>query len=387
MTDSTKGMPTKYDVFAEIIERAPCKPKDLPFTTPIYAHIRALLQEGYIKKDNLHYIPIKNDKTHATFNIIKYCLKNGLNYNQFLSKNMPIIIEELFKHEPNLRPKRLQSNSENTLLMKYLEENQFVLLIQKKPRKGIILEHQLYRYVLDLHNKKVVMKTTDYIDVTKNILTIQTGSLNPFSEEVFQFLSGSAQLEGSTVTPGETKELIQKDIYPDKPKKDVQMVKNLNEAMHFIFEHLEEKITVEHIKELNKLVMFSLHRNAGKFKTTNNKIQGNPAFKTASPSQVPNLMGAYCKELENLALKEACLENLGYVHNELQYIHPFSDGNSRTTRMILNWMLLKHKLPLLVIKMGCFDEYMALTKLSIKRDDKKLTELFQHIILHEHLLN
>ena len=32
-------MPTKYDVFAKVIEKAPCKPKDLKFKTPVYIHI------------------------------------------------------------------------------------------------------------------------------------------------------------------------------------------------------------------------------------------------------------------------------------------------------------------------------------------------------------
>jgi hypothetical protein len=55
--------------------------------------------------------------------------------------------------------------------------------------------------------------------------------------------------------------------------------------------------------------------------------------------------------------------------------------------MILNWILLKNKAPIAVIKMGCFDEYMSLTKLSKTRDDKKLTQLFHHILLHEELIN
>jgi len=181
--------------------------------------------------------------------------------------------------------------------------------------------------------------------------------------------------------------MIMNDIYPDKPKKDIQMVRNLNEAMHYILENLQAEITVECIKELNKLVMFSMHRNAGKYKTTHNKIQGNPDFKTAHPSKVPILMENYCEIIQKITNKKDCLEKAGYIHNEIQHTHPFSDGNSRTTRMILNWMLLKHKIPLLVIKMGCFDEYMGLTKLSKKRDDDKLGRLFNHILIHENLIN
>ena len=43
---------------------------------------------------------------------------------------------------------------------------------------------------------------------------------------------------------------------------------------------------LSHIKQLNKQIMFSLHRNAGKYKITQNIILGNPEFKTAPPNKV-----------------------------------------------------------------------------------------------------
>jgi len=379
-------MPTKYDVFAKIIEHAPCKANDLQFKTPVYKHLQALRLTGWIKVVNKSYIPINNTTTILSFKIIKYCITNGLDYNKFFSKNISLVLKELAIHTPNLRPIKLKANKENTTILQYLEQNQFILLIKKKPRRGIIFNHQLINYIFELNQIKIPIHTK-YTPIITDLLKIKTNILNPFDDSIFQFLSGSAQLEGSTITAGETKDIIIKDIYPDKPQKDIQMIKNLNEAMHHVIEHLDENITPEHIMELNKLTMFSMHRNAGKYKITHNKIQGNPDFKTAYPKDVPILMQKYCDNLKKIINKEQCLNQLGQIHNDLHRIHPFSDGNSRTTRMVLNWMLLKHNLPLLVLKMGCFDEYMSLTKLSKTRDDNTLTELFQHLILHEHLIN
>jgi Fic family protein len=379
-------MQTKYDVFTKIIEHAPCKASDLRFKTPIYKHIHALQSAGWIKSINKTYVPINNKRTALSFKIIKYCLNNGLNYNKFFSKNMPFVLKELANHTPNLRPIKLKANKENTEILKYLEKNQFLLLIKKKPRRGIMLNHQLFSHIFELNqiNAQINIK---YTNITKEILKIKTDPINPFDDNIFRFLTGTAQLEGSTITEGETKDIILKDIYPDKPKKDIQMVKNLNEAMHHVIEHLSENITPEQIMEINKLTMFSMHRNAGKYKITNNRVQGNPNFKTAEPREVPLLMQKYCENLNKIINKEQCLNQLGQIHNDLQRIHPFSDGNSRTTRTVLNWMLLKHNLPLLVLKMGCFDEYMRLTKFSKTREDKKLTNLLQHLLLHENLIN
>ena len=294
-------------------------------------------------------------------------------------------VKELSLCVPDLRPEKLKANKENTAILNYLEDNQFILLTKRRPRRGLLLPHQIFMHISEL-NHETISITANYINVGTDVLKIRVDPTNPFDETVFQFLAGSARLEGSTITFGETRDMILKDIYPEKPKRDIQMVRNLNEAMHYVLEHLEEEITSQHIKEINKLVMFSMHRNAGKYKIVNNKIQGNPQFKTAPPGQVPSMMENYCQFLQSITDKKNCLEQTGYIHNELQRTHPFSDGNSRTTRMIINWMLLKHDLPLLVLKMGCFDEYMAMTKLSTKREDKKLTYFFQHLLLHEHLI-
>jgi len=188
------------------------------------------------------------------------------------------------------------------------------------------------------------------------------------------------------VNIGETIDILMKDIYPNKPQKDIQMVKNLNIAFSYVMEHLEEDLTLEHIKELNKLCLFSLHKGGGEFKKNHNKIQGNPNFKTAYPKEViPKLMN-FCEIFNSIKSREDAVKNLGYVHNELQHIHPFSDGNSRVTRLIVNWLLIKLALPILILKQGSFDKYMSLTKLSNKRDDNELGIFLLYLVYHEYLM-
>jgi len=379
-------MPTTYDVYAAIIEHAPCAAKDLPFSTPIYAHLKALVEDNLLTKSGKRYAPKKTPEAKNIFEIIKYSLKHNLDYNIFFSKNMDIIITQLFAHAPMLRPRELRDNQDIVSTLKVLEVHQFMLLTKLRPRQGAVLRHQLFEHILRLHGKKLALRQIPFIPVQERILKIPSELVNPFDDSVYEFLAGSAQLEGGTVTPGETRELILRDVYPDKPKEDIQMVKNLNEAMHYILEHLDKDITEDNIKELNRLVLFSLHRSAGTYKRAHNKIQGNPHFKTARPLDVAMLMREYCTSLQGIASKEHCLEEVGRIHNDLQHIHPFTDGNSRTTRMVMNWMLLKQRLPLLVLKMGSFDAYMGLTKLARERDDEQLKLLLHHVIYHEHLM-
>jgi|GEM_PF-1258878 len=378
-------MPTIYDVFATVIEHAPCAAKDLAFKGRVYAQLDTLVKEGLLEKKGTQCIPKKTERATRIFNIIKYSLKRGLDYNIFFSKNMITIVKELFKNAPDMRPEKLQGNQNMTRILTFLEENQFILLTQLRPRRGVILEHMLFNEILLLNSDKTKLRQIAFTPIAEKLLQLPEEHINPFDEKVFDFLSGSAQLEGSTVTPGETKEIILKDIYPDKPKNDIQMVKNLNEAMHYVLENLAEEITPERIMEVNKMVLFSLHRAAGKYKKTQNKIQGNPQFTTATPEEVPQRMSDYCTFLASITTKEQCAQELGRIHNAFQHIHPFTDGNSRTTRMIVNWMLLKHKLPLLVLKNGCFEAYMNRTKLAKKRDDEELKKLLQQVLYHENI--
>ena len=72
-----------------------------------------------------------------------------------------------------------------------------------------------------VHGKKIRIEEEfdSYNNIKKKVLSLPESVLNPFDESYFASLVGSAQLEGSTVTLGETVDLILKEIYPDKSHK------------------------------------------------------------------------------------------------------------------------------------------------------------------------
>ncbi len=94
----------------------------------------------------------------------------------------------------------------------------------------------------------------------------------------------------------------------------------------------------------------------------------------------------YVRVFNSVRSRAQCLKMLGMIHNQFHRIHPFPDGNSRTTRLLVNWMLLRFSFPPIVFRVGSLDYYMSLTKLSNERDDDGLQQLFCHLLLHEHLV-
>jgi Fic family protein len=51
-----------------------------------------------------------------------------------------------------------------------------------------------------------------------------------------------------------------------------------------------------------------------------------------------------------------------FCHFSIVEIHPFSDGNGRTARLIMNYILLKYDLPLLVVDSDSRDKYISALK-------------------------
>ena len=56
--------------------------------------------------------------------------------------------------------------------------------------------------------------------------------------------------------------------------------------MSYSLDKLDNESTIEHIRELNKFCLFSLHKGAGQFKKVHNKIAVNSSFKTTLPGEM-----------------------------------------------------------------------------------------------------
>ncbi|MCH5033926.1 Fic family protein, partial [Listeria monocytogenes] len=82
---------------------------------------------------------------------------------------------------------------------------------------------------------------------------------------------------------------------------------------------------------------------------------------TASPQETPLLvqqwvdnvnyrLGTHEESLEKEPSKDDKLETILESHIDFERIHPFSDGNGRTGRMVMNYLLMENDFPPLIIK-------------------------------------
>ena len=200
-----------------------------------------------------------------------------------------------------------------------------------------------------------------------------------------KFIHQSLSLEGNTLTLPETEKLILKNIPPkNKSFKDMLDVSNYKKALDYLLD-IKKPLDIDNILKFHSIAMQSLSKGNGIIRKQNVIIKGNPYYKTEDwkllPNKINNFFEFYNQNI-NIKLKADEIVNLSAdLHSEFQRIHPFVDGNSRTSRAIFIHTLILKGFPIIDFLPGFVDQYMWLTKLSTERNDSDFKKLMKIIVL------
>lgn len=166
----------------------------------------------------------------------------------------------------------------------------------------------------------------------------------------------STAIEGNTISLPETVSIILHNTLPSSSGASVREfyeIDNHRQAFEFMMEMLQqdEPLSVALIQEMHSKLTDRLQYDRGQFKKNDNRIVG-AEFKTALPAETPGLMIQLVDNLNyrlEVANDDEKIEAIVDYHIQFERIHPFSDGNGRTGRMIMNYSLLKEKLPPFIV--------------------------------------
>ena len=187
-------------------------------------------------------------------------------------------------------------------------------------------------------------------------MDIKTINYEYFLDLSVRMIHHSNAIEGNTLTLNETATIILDSTIPgSKSVSEVFEVLNHKKAIDYMISELEneKKLDIYMIKNINKEILDRLNVNAGNFKNSSNAIIG-ADFVTSTPSQAPALTKNWIENLNyRLGLcknnNEKLLEIL-HSHIEFERIHPFSDGNGRTGRLIMLYLCFQEKISPFVIE-------------------------------------
>jgi Fic family protein len=72
------------------------------------------------------------------------------------------------------------------------------------------------------------------------------------------------------------------------------------------------------------------------------------------------------------------------LHNKLVRIHPFTDGNGRTARLIANWILLKNHFPMFIIDLRDKINYYKAIEKGDKGNDEEIVHYIAEVLIKQY---
>lgn len=173
-------------------------------------------------------------------------------------------------------------------------------------------------------------------EVNANYLSKQSPQLR--KQNRIKTIQYSLQIEGNTLTEDQITALFEKKRVIG-PKKDILEVLNAIKVYNEL--NTYKLYSDKDFLKAHSALMNGLIQNAGKYRNQSvGIVKGNNIEHVAPPFQnVPYLMKdlfAYLRSDDELTLIKSCV-----FHYEMEFIHPFTDGNGRMGRLWQTVILLK----------------------------------------------
>jgi Fic family protein len=204
---------------------------------------------------------------------------------------------------------------------------------------------------------------------------------------IIKFTYNSNAIEGNRLTLRETSMVLMENIIPaGATPNDYNETINSKRCYNFI---------KNYTGEFNKTFLLKVHKLITQ--NTDCKIQGkyrNHEVLIHGSNWIPPAHKKVTKEMEKifqwyyLARKKLHpVELAGILHNKLVRIHPFSDGNGRTSRFIMNWILMKNTYPMFYVKLKEKIKYYEVVEEGDKGNDSKIIHYIIKSLIEQHTLN
>lgn len=200
-----------------------------------------------------------------------------------------------------------------------------------------------------------------------------------------KFTYDTNRIEGSKLTYKETADLLERGLTPSsKPVKDIKEAEAHEKLFYEILDYKKD-LTLQTILYWHKKFFEGTKPDiAGKLREYQVAISGS-RFMPPSPLEVPILLNEFFKWYNKNKEKLHPVELAALVHLKFVTIHPFGDGNGRTSRLLMNFVLHKYGFPLLNIPYeNRSSYYTALERSQIKKADAIFVQWFFKRYLKEY---
>ena len=256
-------------------------------------------------------------------------------------EEVKINLEKLPKYKEKIR-------KSYKILNTFLESNHFLEKIKKlKIKQDHLLKNKTNEVeACKLHFSEIFSKAPE---ITKKEI---------FKNYVIEFAYNTASIEGNTINLEEARNLLNEGITPkDKTLREVYDLQN-TEKVFFELQDVIAKTELSHeiIVKIHDKLLDNIDERKG-YRTTDIRVV-NSNFDASPGKYVKTDMDLLLKWYNENKSKIHPLVLAIVFHHKFEKIHPFSDGNGRTGRMIANYILLNNNFPPMIIHKKTRKEYL-----------------------------
>jgi len=182
-------------------------------------------------------------------------------------------------------------------------------------------------------------------------------------------------------------DLLVNDIVPKgKSLREINEVQNFRNVIRYRNDY-RGRVTSEFIRTLHSLIMANIdHESAGSFRRMDDiGIEGYDLRVTPSILIEEELSEALLDYERKLDEGYHPFEQAILFHYRFETIHPFTDGNGRVGREVLNYMLRASKFPRLLFPGKEREIYIKALRMGNRRMYRKMVEAFSELIIKQRL--
>jgi Fic family protein len=228
----------------------------------------------------------------------------------------------------------------------------------------------------------------------KNRPLNQTQLLKMKEYFAIKYTFDSNRIEGNTLTLQETQLVVNEGVtIGGKSMREHLEAINHSEAVDFVADLLvgKEDITKRNLLEIHRLVLKSIdNENSGRYRNVPVRISGSEHV-PPQPFLVDKMMEDFFIHYERQKRILHPILLAAEMHERLVTIHPFVDGNGRTSRLLMNFILLKNGYTLTILKgdpSSKANYFKSLEAVQVQNDPNQFYDLIAERViasLEEHL--
>lgn len=164
----------------------------------------------------------------------------------------------------------------------------------------------------------------------------------------------SNAIEGNKLTLKETYLVINDGLtVKGKSLKDHLEAKNHDEAVHFLYDLIERQrrhtISEHTIRSLQQLIIKNIEDSEARRYRQGDVMITVSKHRPPAAFEIPKLMKEFIVWIKKNISRMHPVEFAAIAHHRLVHIHPFADGNGRTSRLFMNLLLIQKGYPMVII--------------------------------------